>query len=481
MSESFLFYDLETFGADPRRSRIAQFAAIRTDAELQEIAAPISVFVQPAEDLLPSPEAVLITHITPQKALQAGLLEADAMRLVAEEMAQPGTCTLGYNSLRFDDEFVRFGFWRNFIDPYQREWQNGNSRWDLLDVVRLAHALRPQGIQWRRREDGLGTSFKLEHLAEDNGLRQGMAHEALSDVRALIGLARQLRTAQPKLWEYALGLRNKQAVRRMLDPFAMPILLHVSQRFAASRLCAAPVMPLAVHPHIDSRVIVFDLGEDIEPLLTLDAEQISERLYTPREALPEGMSRVALKEVHSNRCPMLVEWRHLRPADFERLAIDPDVIQARAERLRRHAPQLAEKLRQVFARPAGEEQPDADAALYAGFIPAQDKRLLAEVRACPPERLGQADFAFADPRLAELLFRYRARNWPQTLTLAEQEKWMAYRRHRLLDETTSGELCLSAYRAQIACLREQHADNAHALELLEHLDAWGNRLEGRLA
>ena len=189
MSDSFLFYDLETFGADPRRTRIAQFAAIRTNAALEQIGEPLDLFVQPAADLLPSPVATLITGITPQQALREGLPEAEAIARIVEEMARPGTCTLGYNSLRFDDEFVRHTLFRNFFDPYEREWRNGNSRWDLLDVLRLAHALRPDGIVWPRREDG-ATSFKLEHLALANDVRQGDAHEALSDVYATLGMAR---------------------------------------------------------------------------------------------------------------------------------------------------------------------------------------------------------------------------------------------------------------------------------------------------
>ena len=157
MTASFLFYDLETFGADPRRSRIAQFAAIRTDAALDQVDEPISFFVQPANDLLPSPIATMITGIAPQDALRDGVNEAEACARIVEEMARPETCSLGYNSLRFDDEFVRHGLYRNFFDPYEREWRGGNSRWDLLDALRLMHALRPDGIAWRQREDAPGT------------------------------------------------------------------------------------------------------------------------------------------------------------------------------------------------------------------------------------------------------------------------------------------------------------------------------------
>ena len=277
MPDTFLFYDLETFGQDPRKTRIAQFAAVRTDAELNVVEEPVNFFVKPADDLLPSPYATLVTGITPQQALAEGVSEAEAFARIAEQMGRPQTCTLGYNSLRFDDEFIRHGLFRNFFDPYEREWRGGNSRWDLLDMLRLAHALRPEGIVWPQREDG-ATSFKLEQLAEANGVREGDAHEALSDVYATIGMARLLHQHQPRLWEYALKLRDKRFAASLLDVVAMQPVLHVSQRYPAARLCAAPVLPLARHPRIDNRAIVFDLAGDVEPLLRLAPDEIADRL-----------------------------------------------------------------------------------------------------------------------------------------------------------------------------------------------------------
>src|SRR5690606_32736350 len=228
------------------------------------------------------------------------------------------------------------------------EWRNGNCRWDLLDVMRLAHALRPDGIHWPVREDG-ATSFRLEHLAEANGVRIGDAHEALSDVRALIGLARLFRAAQPRLWQYALALRDKRHVAGMLDPIGMTPVLHVSQRYPAARLCAAAVVPVAVHPRIGNRVIAFDLDGDPDVLLSLPPEEIAARLYVRAADLPEGVARVPLKEIHANRCPALVQWNHLRPADFDRLGIDPAQVEARAARIRAEGPAIAEKVRRVFS------------------------------------------------------------------------------------------------------------------------------------
>ena len=480
MTASFLFYDLETFGADPRRSRIAQFAAIRTDEALNEIDEPISFFVKPADDLLPSPVATLITGIAPQDALRDGVNEAAAFARIVDEMARPETCSAGYNSIRFDDEFVRYGLYRNFHDAYEREWKAGNSRWDVLDALRLMHALRPDGIVWRPREDGQGTSFKLEHLAEDNGLRIGDAHEALSDVRATIGLARLFRNAQPRLWDYALRLRNKRYAASLLDTTDMAPLLHVSQRYPASRLCAAPVIPLARHPQIDSRVIVFDLDSEPDGLLELDADAIAERLYIRQADLPEGESRVPLKEVHTNKCPSLVAWDHLRETDFARLGIDPGAVQRRAARIRAVAPAIAEKVRRVFARERPTDSVDVDAALYDGFIGDADKRLFAQVRGTPPHLLVKAQYAFRDARLPELLFRYRARNWPDSLLPNEHERWNAYRRQRLDVDSGLSEYTFAQFRDEIAQLRLAHADDGNKQALLDRLQAWGDGIEAGL-
>lgn len=477
---SFLWYDLETFGQDPRKTRVAQFAALRTDADLNPVGEPVSLFCRPARDLLPSPGATLVTGITPQRALAEGLRESEFFARVADEMGVPGTCAVGYNSIRFDDEFIRFGLYRNFHDPYEREWRNGNSRWDLLDVLRLAEALRPEGLAWPLREDG-APSFKLEHLAQANGVREGEAHEALSDVRALVGLARRLKAAQPRLWDYALGLRDKRRVAGLFDLAGMAPLLHISSRYPASRHCAALVAPVARHPRIDARFVVcaLDTDEDIDALLALAPDEIADRLYTRAADLPEGERRIPLKEVHTNKCPVLLPLAHLRPADFARLGLDPAAAQARAARLRETAG-LAEKVRQVFAAGATREPADADAALYDGFPSDADKRLFPKVRGAPLAELPSFGPRFDDPRYAELLFRYRARNWPEALSADEQARWDDYRRTRLAAPSGLSEHDFTAYYAEIATLRRERGTGPHQA-WLDALEDWSRGIERELA
>ncbi|WP_133501569.1 exodeoxyribonuclease I [Cognatilysobacter terrigena] len=479
MTSSFLFYDLETFGACPRRSRIAQFAGIRTDTNLEQIDEEICFYVKPADDLLPSPTAAAITGITPQHAFEHGVNEAEAFARIHEQMMRTGTCTAGYNSLRFDDEFVRHGLFRNFYDPYEREWRGGNCRWDLLDVMRLAHALRPDGIHWVYRDDGTPT-FTLEGLANANGVRIGDAHEALSDVRALIGLGQRLRAAQPRLWDYCLRLRDKKFAATLLDVVAMTPVLHVSQRFPASRMCAAPVIPLAMHPRIGNRVVVFDLDQDPDSLLTLDPGVIAQRLYVKQDDLPEGVERIALKEVHLNRCPALVAWDHLRAADLERLRIDVDRVERNAQRIRERAPEIAEKVRRVFATMPDRAASDCDASLYDGFLPDADRLRFPDVRGTPPKHLGDTDFGFSDARLPELLFRYRARNWRDSLQHHEHDRWNGYRRERFAD-TTRSEYTFDSFFGEVRTLRAEREGDGRIAALLDAVEAWGRERQHELA
>jgi exodeoxyribonuclease-1 len=256
----------------------------------------------------------------------------------------------------------------------------------------------------------------------------------------------------------------------------MTPVLHVSQRFPASRLCAAPVIPLARHPQIDSQVIVFDLAEEPDALLDLDTDAIAERLYIRQADLPEGERRVPLKTVHTNKSPALVSWDHLRDGDFERLAIDRHAVLARAERIRAEGPALAEKVRRVFARERPADNVDVDAALYGGFIGDGDKRLIAQVRGTPPHLLAKAQYAFRDARLPELLFRYRARNWPESLLPGERTRWDAYRRHRLQADNGLSETSFEQFDADIAGLRIAHANDGAKLALLDHLQGWGDEI-----
>lgn len=279
---TFYIHDYETFGKSPSLDRPAQFAGVRTDMDFNIIEEPLVIYCAPADDYLPEPEAVMITGITPQVARAKGVNEAEFTRQIHQAFSVAGTCILGYNNIRFDDEVSRNIFYRNFYDPYAYSWQNGNSRWDLLDVMRACYALRPDGIVWPENEDGF-PSFRTEHLTRANGVEHTQAHDAMSDVYATIAMAKLVKQAQPRLFDFLLQHRNKHKLNALIDVADMTPLVHVSGMFGAARGNTSWVSPLAWHPDNKNAVIMCDLAGDMTPLLTLSAEQLRERLYTRRD------------------------------------------------------------------------------------------------------------------------------------------------------------------------------------------------------
>lgn len=453
MSDDFTFFwhDYETFGRVPRRDRPAQFAGIRTDADLNEIGEPVMFYCQPAPDYLPDPGACLLTGILPQTCLAQGLPEHAFADAIERELARPGTIGVGYNSIRFDDEVTRHLFWRNLMDPYAREWQNQCGRWDILDVVRVTWALRPDGIEWPRHEDGR-PSFKLEHLAQANGLAHEAAHDALSDVRATIALARLIKTRQPKLWDFCLRLRRKDEVIKEMgvgQPF-----LHVSGMYGIERGGLALVWPLAPHPSNKNEVIVWDLAHDPSELFTLGVDEIRQRLFSRAEALPEGVTRLPIKTIHINKSPIVIgNLKMVSDAVSLNWGIDKALALRHAEMAGQNGQLLAGMWPAVFERPAADSTPDVDEDLYGGFVGNEDRRTLQRLRGLSAEQLADKRPGFADPRLDELFFRYRARNFPGSLSDAEQLQWQQHRAHRL-HEGAGGSLSLHAFFELIDTLGE---------------------------
>ena len=458
-THTFLWHDYETFGAQPRRDRPAQFAAIRTDAALNEIGDPIMLYCAPAPDFLPDPQSCLITGITPQQCLEWGVPEHQFAATVETAFSQPGTIGVGYNTIRFDDEITRHLFWRNLIDPYAREWQNNCGRWDLLDVVRMTYSLRPEGIEWPKHDDGR-PSFKLEHLAQANGLVHEAAHDALSDVRATIALAKLIRDKQPRLFDFCLGMHKKDKVAAEiglhLEPAARQPFLHVSGMFPAERGCIALVWPLGTHPTNKNEILVWDCSHDPAQLFELDAETIRLRMFTRSADLPEGVTRLPVKSIHLNKSPMLVSnLKTLSAPMATRWGLDLAQALQHAQTAAQ-GPDMRAIWEQVYQRPAANSETDVDEDLYGGFISNDDKRKLESLRGEKPERLATARPTFQDDRLEELFFRYRARNFPATLSETEAARWEQHRADRLFDGAGNARTIEQLF-AEIDALSE-HAD-----------------------
>ncbi len=474
-ADSFYWHDYETFGANPRADRPCQFAGLRTDLELRETGDPLVIYCRPTNDYLPHPEACLITGITPQDARRHGVPEPEFCAAISEVFSVPGTCGIGYNSIRFDDEVTRHLLYRNFFDPYAREYANGNSRWDLIDVVRLCYALRPEGIQWPTREDG-SPSFKLEHLADANGLASGQAHDALNDVRATIALARLIRSRQPRLFNYCFEHRRRQQAATVLDVIRRNPVLHVSARYPARRGCLAMVMPVCVNPTNSRAIIVYDLSVDPTPMLTLNASDIADRVFTPSADLPDGVDRIPLKSVNTSHAPVLVPVSVLKNSDTARIHMEPERCLAHREQIAAAGPELSTRVQQVFDRRRWEEPTDPEQALYSGgFASAGDKRLIEQVRRTSPGDLAALQDQFENARYRHLLFRYRARHHPEALGPDEAERWLTLRREKL----TAGEPSpLDQARANLQQLRQDAGGDRMAV--LDQLESYYLELEQEL-
>lgn len=471
--QSFYWYDLETSGTSPATDRIVQFAGQRTDADLNPVGPPFATDVKLPPDIVPFPESCLVTRITPQRTLAEGIDEWEALTELQRIFSVGQTCVAGYNNLRFDDEFLRHALYRNLFDPYAREWRDGNSRWDLIDVARATGALRPEGLEWPSA-DGVPT-FGLQALAEANGLEHGTPHDAMSDVRATIALARLLRDRQPRLFGYGLTLRSKHAARRWLVPFGKELCVHVSRRIPNARYCTAPVVSVAQHPTMDNGIIVADLGRNVAPLVERSAEELRESLFA--EDVEE---RPPLKQVRLNRCPFVAPINVLRPEDARRLDIDIALVEERRDTLLA-TPGLHEKIARVYLRADGDEGPDAapdvEERLYDGFTPDPDRnaceKLQRELRADAP----WPHVRFEDARLTELATRLKARVRPADLSATERSD-----RERFVAARLTGEhprrLTVTAYRREVAERLDAVTDPAER-EVLRALEAYGAELEAR--
>lgn len=472
MANTLYWHDYETFGIDPSRDCPSQFAGVRTDENLNPIGDPLSVYCQPPLDRLPSPMACLVTGITPQAALDKGVPEREFIEKIYRELSVPGTCGVGYNSIRFDDEVTRYALYRNFYDPYEREWKHGNSRWDIIDMVRLARALRPEGVEWPNYDDG-SPCFKLERLTEANNIRHESAHDALSDVMATIAMAKLIMTKQPKLYDYVYQHRLKHKVAELIDLRQRKPFLHVSGRLPRENGYTALMMPLARHPTNKNSTICFNLMGDGEALLALTVEEIQQRLFTRTDELSEGSIRLPIKGVQLNRCPVVATPKLMDESSAKSLGISLEQCERTWQLLQQH--DVSSKLEAVFSGQSFDHSSNPERCLYDGFLDNVDKELLPEVRQASAEELASDSLCFRDERYQRLLFLYRAKNYPATLNEEELHEWEEIRFQRLTN-SAEGYLTLDAYSAEIDQLLMQEASSERDRNILRSLEDWGRQI-----
>jgi exodeoxyribonuclease-1 len=477
MPASFFFYDLETSGIDHCADRVMQFAGQRTDLDLNPIGEPFNLLIKLTPDVLPNPEAILLTGVTPQSTLMDGLTEAEFLKYFFEEIVLPDTIFLGYNSVRFDDEFMRFMLYRNFYDAYEWQWCDNCSRWDLLDVVRMTRALKPEGIEWPHNDDGTPTN-RLELITKVNGLDHENAHDALSDVNATIAVARLIREKQPKLFEHLLTIRHKKQVRSIITDSR--VFVYSTGKYPKLTHFTSVATFLAEHESETKRdqFLVYDLRHDPTPFLNMTPEELVEAWEWSND--PEKL-RLPIKTLKCNRCPAVLPGFPQDPKIQERLQLTNETVQKNLQILNKHRGEFAKKvLKAVEIMDASREEKyggkeaDCDGQLYDGFAHKFDKPVMSAVRAAKPEQLMEFQAKLRDKRLKELLSRYKARNYPKSLTDDERAAWEAFCQKRLADGGEQSRL--ASYFKHLEELAAKSGLTENQRYLLEELRLYGESL-----
>lgn len=435
MAASFFFYDLETSGFNPRSARIMQFAGQRTDMDLKPVGEPVNLLIKLTPDTLPEPDAILITGITPQQTLAEGVTEAEFLKFFFSEVVKPDTIFVGFNSIRFDDEFMRFLLYRNFYDAYEWQWKDGCSRWDILDVVRAVRALKPEGIEWPFASDGRPAN-RLEFLTKVNKLGHDKAHDALSDVHATIAVAKLLKDKQPALYQHLFEMRKKDKAKSIVEsgkPF-----MYTSGRYSGEHLHTTAAVVLG-RPTDKDYVLVYDLRHDPKAFVDMSVEELIGAWKFTKD--PEIL-RLPVKTLKYNRCPAIIPGVVKDEATLERLRLSRDEVLANLTSLTKHAKTFVPKLFEVVNRMDEARQKDqvamvdneltVDERLYERFIDKRDVPAMQAVRAAEPAEIQSLADNLSDARLRNLLPLYKSRNYPSALTAEERGAWDDFCQKKLL-------------------------------------------------
>jgi exodeoxyribonuclease-1 len=472
MTQSLFFYDLETSGINPREQRIMQFAGQRTDMELNLLGEPFNIIIRLTDDVLPDPDAILITGITPQKTKSDGVTEAEFLKTFHAQIATPGTIFVGFNTIRFDDEFMRYLHYRNFYDPYEWHWLDGKSRWDILDVVRMTRALRPDGIKWPVDAEGRPTC-RLELITKLNGLDHQKAHDALNDVLATIAVAKLIREKQPKLFQYLLSVRKKDKVEGLVtsgQPF-----VYSSGKYSSEFDKTTVALYLGDNPKTGA--LVYDLRRNPTEWLNKRPEELVEAWKWKQD---KTEPRMPVKTLQYNRCPAVAPLGVLDDESKQRLKIDMAKIESHAKILADN-PDFYQRLIKALTIMNKQQQTVmlanqqlVDAQLYDDFFASEDKTKMRIFRASDGDAIFTQEIAFKDKRLNELLPLYKARNYATSLSDEERSAWEDYRKTKLLGGDNSSRA--ARYFKRLSELNEQTWLNQEQRFLLEELQLYGESM-----
>jgi exodeoxyribonuclease I len=467
MTKTFFFYDLETSGLNPREARIMQFAGIRTDMDLNQIGESYNFLVKLSDDTLPSPEALMVTGITPQQTLADGYNEAEFSKILMDEIFTPDTIAVGFNNIRFDDEFIRHLFWRNFYDPYEWSWKDGRSRWDLLDVVRMTRALRPDGIDWPFSDEGVATN-RLELITKLNGVTHDRAHDALSDVEALISVTKLIKDNQPQLYEYLLKMRDKNEIKKLVNLDNKQPFVYVSGKYESDFNKATVAFPLTSSKN--GNIIVYDLRYDPSPFVNLSQKDLAKKFFASWEdRKKEDFEKLPIKQFQYNHAPAVAPLGVLSQNDgWNKILLNEETVKKNKSKLLSR-PDFAENIRTIIEnREEFEKSLDPEGQLYDGFIPDIDKIRVEAVRNADAKKLADFHPEFVDERLSELLIHYKARNFPNSLSEDESIKWEAWRSQKIL-------AAMPAFVKSLQKIAKETSDD-NKMFVLQELQLWAESI-----
>ncbi|QIQ41550.1 MAG: exodeoxyribonuclease I [Buchnera aphidicola (Aphis urticata)] len=414
---TFLFYDYETFGTHTSLDKPAQFASIRTNKNLEIIEKPKCFYCFPSDDYLPEPCSILITKITPQYTFKHGMNEYEFSRKIYKILTHPNTCIVGYNNIVFDDEITRNIFYRNFLDPYEWSWKNNNSRWDLLNIMRICYLLRPNGIKWPKNTLGLPI-FKLSNLTRENNILHDNSHDAVSDVYATIALAKLIKEQQPKLFNFFLKYRQKNELFKLINLRNFQPILYISSFFSAIRNNMSFILPLFWHENNNNILISIDLFQDVKKLIHFLKNHDYQDIKT------KNLFDLGIVLIHFNRCPILVPINLIRTEDTEKLKMKNFYIDHKINLIKLNYV-IINSIKNIFSQKnTFQKTSNVDLQIYNNFFNLNDKALIKKISNTQPINLKNLQLNFQDMRLKELLFRYKARNFVFILNTNEKKIWL---------------------------------------------------------
>lgn len=382
---TFLFHDYETYGKDAIKDRPSQYAAIRTDENLNIIGEDTEYYCFPQIDTIPSPIACLITGITPNNIIERSrdpvlrntvFNEYDFFKKINAQFSEPNTCVLGFNTLEFDDEVTRHGLYRNMFSPYEREWKNGCSRWDMINVVRAFAYLFPDDIKVPVLNGK--PVFKLEYLGAENNLDITRAHDAVSDVYTTIALAKLIKEKQPKFWDYTFSNKGKKQVMQIVEKHNNEMLFACSSYFGYETKYIQPVFFVKQDANDNNNFIMLKMDDldNIKRLLSMDAENVQEALYAQ---LSEGEKRIPIHMTKINQCPILFSAEGLEAngvitkEEFIKNTPKYNEYLDNFKFVQENQSEIFNLITKAFASRKGfKDTVDPDIGLYSEFIPTSD-------------------------------------------------------------------------------------------------------------